>query len=312
MRRPTPTLPDHRAALLSAALDYTWPIATMQRLAPGQFLHFPADIGSPMSNRNRRLVLVTTDDGPESLGFGALISAVSAAGYEIVVVAPKENCSGVGTALRIPRGASAVRGVAADESRVLNGTPLTVIDGTPALAVLRARSGFYGSIPWCVVAGINHGSNTGRSVIHSGTVGAALSAASVGLSGLAISIDASNPSNLPTAERVVRAALGWLANTRRQTVLNVNVPDRPAPGVVGVRVAPLAVYGRLRVGEVEDGFVASGLPAEPMSDDGLLAAGFVTITQLSPVASVTEPGVGDLAADVACDLSHSGIQNRSQ
>jgi len=55
--------------------------------------------------------------------------------------------------------------------------------------VLAARLGGFGDPPDIVVSGINPGCNTGRAVLHSGTVGAALTAANFGGRGLAVSID---------------------------------------------------------------------------------------------------------------------------
>ena len=55
--------------------------------------------------------------------------------------------------------------------------------------MLAARLGGFGDPPELVVSGINPGRNTGRAVLHSGTVGAALTAANFGVSGLAVSID---------------------------------------------------------------------------------------------------------------------------
>ena len=55
--------------------------------------------------------------------------------------------------------------------------------------MLAARLGGFGEPPELVVSGINPGCNTGRAVLHSGTVGAALTAANFGVRGLAVSID---------------------------------------------------------------------------------------------------------------------------
>ena len=59
----------------------------------------------------------------------------------------------------------------------------------PALCVMFARMGAFGPPFDLVVSGINPGANVGRSVYHSGTVGAALTARSGGISGVAVSQD---------------------------------------------------------------------------------------------------------------------------
>ena len=70
----------------------------------------------------------------------------------------------------------------------LAGVPTFGIDGPPALAVILACVGGFGPRPDLVLSGINHGVNVGRSAMHSGTVGAALTAAHFGLRCLAVSI----------------------------------------------------------------------------------------------------------------------------
>jgi 5'-nucleotidase len=67
--------------------------------------------------------------------------------------------------------------------------PAYAVDGPPGLCVLAARLGGFGHRPELVVSGINPGCNTGRAVLHSGTVGGALTAANFGGRGLAVSID---------------------------------------------------------------------------------------------------------------------------
>ena len=61
------------------------------------------------------------------------------------------------------------------------------VTGPPALCVMFARLGAFGEPFDLVVSGINPGVNVGRSVYHSGTVGAALTARNGLVSGIAVS-----------------------------------------------------------------------------------------------------------------------------
>ena len=61
------------------------------------------------------------------------------------------------------------------------------LNGPPALCVLYARLGLFGEPFDLVVSGINPGANVGRSVYHSGTIGACLTARNGGISGVAVS-----------------------------------------------------------------------------------------------------------------------------
>jgi 5'-nucleotidase len=133
-------------------------------------------------------VLVTNDDGVGSAGLHALARALVAAGRDVVVVAPDRDMSGSGAAIGHIHADQHI-----DAERVelpgLAGVPAYAVDGPPGLCVLAARLGGFGAVPDLVISGINPGCNTGRAVLHSGTVGAALTAANFGSRGLAVSID---------------------------------------------------------------------------------------------------------------------------
>src|SRR5262245_46387108 len=126
------------------------------------------------------------------------------------------------------------------------------LNAPPAMCVLAARLGGFGEPPDLVVSGINPGCNTGRAVLHSGTVGAALTAANFGGRGLAVSLDVpgrldpSAPRHWRTAAAVAAAAIDWLAEAGPGVVLNLNVPDRPPERLAGARAATLAPFGTVR------------------------------------------------------------------
>jgi 5'/3'-nucleotidase len=133
-------------------------------------------------------VLVTNDDGIESAGLHALVRALVEDGRDVVVAAPDRDMSGSGAAI----GQIHLDEHIDAEPVELPGLPFVpayAVDGPPGLCVLAARLGGFGDPPDVVVSGINPGCNTGRAVLHSGTVGAALTAANFGGRGLAVSID---------------------------------------------------------------------------------------------------------------------------
>ena len=266
----------------------------------------------PLSHPPLR-VLVTNDDGISSPGLAALARAAVAAGFDVVVAAPVHDESGTSAAIAP---AAAAEGIAVETVEVDGavGVPGHAVDGPPALAVLTARLGGLGAPPELVASGVNHGPNTGFAVLHSGTVGAALTAANFGARGLAVSIDAAKPNHLETAEAVATAALSWLAAAPDRTVLNVNVPDRPRREVAGVRVAGLASFGQVQasVDDVGDGRLAismssDGSPPEPGTDTALLAAGFVTVTWLVGVSAVGDGGTTGLRVVADIEEVLSGI-----
>jgi 5'-nucleotidase len=133
-------------------------------------------------------VLVTNDDGIDAPGLHALARALAEDGRDVVVVAPDCDMSGSGAAIGQVHLDQSI-----DARRVglpgLDGVPAYALAGAPGLCVLAARLAGFGPPPDVVVSGINPGCNTGRAVLHSGTVGAALTAANFGVRGLAVSID---------------------------------------------------------------------------------------------------------------------------
>jgi 5'-nucleotidase len=231
-------------------------------------------------------VLVTNDDGIAAPGLAALAEAVALAGYEVVVAAPSSDHSGASSAIG-PMGGPDGVAVTPVELEIVPDVPAFAVDAPPALAVIVARLGAFGEPPDLVVSGINPGPNTGRSVLHSGTVGAAMTAANMGLSGLAVSMGTGEPSHLETAATVGAAALGWVAAAPPKSVLNVNVPNLALPEVRGVRAARLAPFGTVRtsLGQSSDGRLQVELreteeALDPDTDTALVMAGYVAVTAL--------------------------------
>jgi 5'-nucleotidase len=136
-------------------------------------------------------VLVTNDDGVDSPGLHALARALVDDGHDVIVVAPDREMSGSAAAIGQVHVEAGIDAERVDLPR-LDGVPAYAVAGPPGLCVLTARLGGFGDPPELVVSGVNPGCNTGRAVLHSGTVGAALTAANFGCRGLAVSIDVSS------------------------------------------------------------------------------------------------------------------------
>ena len=190
-------------------------------------------------------VLVTNDDGVHAEGILALATALVKDGHDVVVAAPLEDMSGSAAALG-PGHASGVRVEALVLADLGETVPVFGVDGPPGMCVMAAHLEAFGARPDVVASGINHGSNTGRSVLFSGTVGAALAAANFGLKGVAVSVKTSDPWQFDTAAQFGAAAVQWIESAANGTVLNVNVPGLPVDNVLGVRVGRLAPFGVVR------------------------------------------------------------------
>ena len=240
-------------------------------------------------------VLVTNDDGLSSPGIRGLAARL-AAEFEVILVAPRHDMSGSGTALGRfdPRA-----GVELTSVELAGVGEAYSVDGPPGLAVLAAGLGAFGRRPDLVVSGVNAGLNTGHSVVHSGTVGAALTARTLGSHGLAVSLAESDPWHWESAFEVAISAVRWILESRRRlTVVNLNVPSRDLDEIVGVRWADLDAFGHLQVAVADIpgsrlSFQVRGSSSgiDPVSDTAMCLSGYVTATLLSPVEPEPYPPV---------------------
>jgi 5'-nucleotidase len=211
-------------------------------------------------------ILVTNDDGVRAPGLAALAGAARRTGHEVVVVAPLEDWSGASSAVGAFYRRDGV-GYRTFEIEGLHDVPTYGVDGPPALGVILACVGGFGRRPDMVLSGINHGVNVGRSALHSGTVGATLTAAQFGIRGLATSIRyGPDPVPWETPASIAESLLPLLEKMPLATVLNLNVPDVPAEELKGVRAARLGRGGTIRSVSYDD--AAGDLrPSRPGHDD---------------------------------------------
>jgi 5'-nucleotidase len=272
-------------------------------------------------------ILVTNDDGVHAPGLGALTrelarwAAAGSAGddRQVVVVAPLANHSGASAAVGTvyERDSIAYRAVPIEGAA---GVPSFGLDASPALSVIVGMLGAFGPRPDLIVSGINLGVNVGRSVLHSGTVGAALTGAQLGASGLAVSMRSGvEPEPWDTAAVLAVGLLEVLAQAPHRTVFNLNVPALPLGELRGVRrgrVGPAGIIksahdtsypgtgpaargdrisgGPHTGGEPEEGEVRLTLGGavpqlgdvgdeDPEDDAALVGAGFASLTALAGV-----------------------------
>jgi 5'-nucleotidase len=238
-------------------------------------------------------IVITNDDGVESPGIHSLAAIVRSLGYECVVAAPAHDMSGSSAAIgRIDVGVPTnLRPITLPPPA--EAIPAYAVDGPPGLAAVLAARGALDGTPRFLVSGINAGTNTGHSILHSGTVGAALTAASFGLSGLAVSLAVADPMPWHVTSRFVDEALRLLDAAPRGTVLNVNVPSGSANGDGRLRWAALDRFGSFRVAVAERReslvqleYRATGYELDPASDTALVERGYATVTAIDAIRAV--------------------------
>jgi 5'-nucleotidase len=170
----------------------------------------------------------------------------------------------------------------------LDGVAAYGVAASPSYIVVLAMLSSFGPPPDLVLSGINLGANAGRAVLHSGTVGAALTAAAQGRPAMAVSLDVLSPfgngdqpdpaavdatedgpdpeedtallagddhenRNWVSAAELVARLLPALSGVPYGTVLNLNVPDLPADRIRGLRRASLARFGQVQMAIAETG-----------------------------------------------------------
>jgi len=242
-------------------------------------------------------VLITNDDGIDSPGLHALAAAASAEGLDVIVAAPASESSGSSASIV---GAD-VDGRIRMERRQIEGLemPCYAVEAAPALIALIAAHGAFGPVPDAVLSGVNRGANIGHAILHSGTVGAALTGGSNGARGLAVSLDVGmSPTTHEWGEaaRLARAVLHTLLASPGGTVLNLNVPNDAGAGDRTPREATLAPFGIVQTtateageGEVRLTVADLGGAHDPESDAALLGGGHPTLTAITGIREAPLP-----------------------
>ena len=141
-------------------------------------------IGRMNKKKHEYQILLTNDDGIQSPGLWAAAEALSKLGF-VTVVAPREQASATGRSMPVSSDGKI-------EPTRLNIGPQEwttyAVGGTPGQAVQHAVLEIVDTPPDLIVSGINSGENLGNTITISGTVGAALEGASVGIPSMAVSL----------------------------------------------------------------------------------------------------------------------------
>jgi len=249
-----------------------------------------------LANRPLR-ILLTNDDGWNAAGIVAVYDALVTAGHDVTVVAPLTNQSGVGG--RITFGGPPLQVVLQEAHKYS-------VAGAPADAVEVGLSLVFGTKPPdLVISGANIGQNIGAATVHSGTVGAAVTALNDGVPAIAVSTEIDPATNAgPFAETgafVVKLVAGLQTQAGggpllpKTVGLNVNYPlvegGGPPAGVEltqnGRGFLDLTYTGALptTVGESTSltiGFNLTVPESEEKADTTALAVNKVSISLLEP------------------------------
>lgn len=199
-------------------------------------------------------ILITNDDGVSAPGIDAVVEALKDDPDNMLTVsAPAANQSGSGD-MTTPTPPPLV----ATETTTASGYPAVAVDGFPADSVLYALENLFPDAPpHVVLSGINEGQNVGAvpsgqlallSGI-SGTVGAAKTAACLGVPALASSQGEVEEDGTLDYEAGVAEVLAWLEANRAallagqvplENITSINIPSCETGSIRGTLEVPLA------------------------------------------------------------------------
>jgi len=172
------------------------------------------------------LILLTNDDGIFAPGIRHLFKAL-APFADIAIVAPAQERSGMGGATTFHHP------IRVDPVRWEGAVGAWKVDGMPVDCVKVGLSGILPRVPDLIASGINAGSNAGRTIFTSGTVGATVESAIKGFPTVAFSVF-DGEEHLADAEPFIWPIVSYLLEfpLRAGTLLNVNFPhETPFKGV---------------------------------------------------------------------------------
>lgn len=236
-------------------------------------------------------ILLTNDDGIDSVGFQRVYDALADLG-DVVAVAPARNRSAVGRAI--------------EPDAKIHEHPLGyAIEGTPAACVVAGVTALDLEVD-LVVSGINKGANLGTPILtRSGTIGAAIEAAYMGIPAIAASMyipferiegdfydHRSAPEEFDVAARATRFLVDRLLDGALDGAdyFNLNAPSTDEVTTERIR-ATLPAIGYYTVAE-RDGdslslrdrqfelLYTDGIDHEPQSDRAAIAAGEISVSPL--------------------------------
>lgn len=237
-------------------------------------------------------ILLTNDDGLYSSGLRASYNVLKKLG-RVYVITPAIQKSGVG------RSISVMEPIRVNEVKI-NGMRIFAVDGTPTDAVIIGIHEIIGDTPDLVVSGINLGENLStEAVTTSGTIGAALEAATQGSKAIAISrelsdhlkfesfIDSVDFSNVEKVLELIASKVLGRGLPEGVDLLNVNVPEKWNGKIEFTRLARRLYETRIDVRYDPRGrryYWIYGIEvenAEPDTDIHALRSGKVSITPIS-------------------------------
>lgn len=186
-----------------------------------------------MDKNEKKLVLLTNDDGIEAEGINALYKAFSQEkDYDVRVIAPQFERSAVGHGITV---FDPIWVKKEYRNGIFYGY---VVNGTPADCV-KLYNELIGEKPDLLVSGINRGSNIGENIIYSGTVSAATEGICNDIPSIAVSLDSYIDTDYSFAAKFSKKISDLVLENNKmppKMLLNINIPDLSEDKIKGVKI----------------------------------------------------------------------------
>lgn len=185
-----------------------------------------------VTKNKKPVILISNDDGIESLGINTLAKEISKFA-EVYVAAPHTQQSAAGHAITV---SSPIRATKIYKNNKFFGY---AVEGTPADSVKLGVRNLYADKKFDLcISGINQGANTAINIIYSGTVSAATEATILGIPSIAVSLGSFSFIDFkPSAKFATKIAKIVLQKgLPKGTLLNVNIPAVPESKIKGVLI----------------------------------------------------------------------------
>ncbi|MCL4494246.1 MAG: 5'/3'-nucleotidase SurE [Firmicutes bacterium] len=235
------------------------------------------------------LIVLTNDDGYQSIGLEILAQAIKTLGHDVLVVAPETNQSGKSHSISLSP--LHVKNFNQHQYR-----GWWVVSGTPVDCVRLALSEYGPQQPVCVVSGINRGWNFGYHVQTSGTVAGAREASLRNVPGIALSA----PENASWEKILAMTVLHlntWMsyAVAHPGIYLNINFPEsgrewhwaqpKPRSPQIHVHHVEHTAWGdKVSFHYDEHNVLAAKDPQDFTTDVAMVSAGIISVSALPAVS----------------------------
>lgn len=176
-------------------------------------------------------ILITNDDGIHARGLWHLWHALKDFA-DLKIVAPSSERSGAGLGLTLHQP------LTIEPVKWEDHTSAWKVSGTPADCVRMAMSVILEETPDLIVSGVNRGSNSGRNVLYSGTIGGTIEGALRKIPGIAFSSEEDDDTKFADIEQYILSIVQHMLEHPLSpgTLLNVNFPY-PHKHIKGLRLA---------------------------------------------------------------------------